>query len=490
MAGTIDKLAQIILPKGRGAKGGRAYTPTFNPRQEILTIPRYREHLDDLFTSRSVNDSRQLLNILVNHDPDVSAAVHSYLTIAESTPVVVAAYDANGELDREGIKMAERILSNLTTTNDYSLGYSPKPSLSEMMTDLRYWILLRGMVAGELVLDKAYLPSEIRMVDSAELEWREAKPGELRPVQKPAGSSEIIDLNVPTFFTSRFHQNPDSAYTYSPFVSAINTVAARQDIINELYRIMQVVGYPRMDIKVLHEIIGSNLPPAMQADPAKKREFIEQEVEKIRQTVSGMTARDAFVHSDAVEAQVINDKNPSAGLQIEKVIEVLDNQNQAALKVMPAVVGRASSLNTASTEARLFALSADALNKSACSFLSKVITLAARLGGYAGKITIYTPPVELRPQLELEPQLTMRASRLKQELSLGIITDDEYHMQMYGRPRPDSAPELSGTGFLEQQKIGVDETQVTPNSDPLGRSLNPDGSQGANSNEVARGETR
>lgn len=488
MAGSIDKLAQIILPKGKGQRDGKSYSPTFNPRDEVLTVPRYREHLEDLFTTRSINDSRQLIDNLVNHDPDVSAAVHSYLTIAESAPLTISAYTAEGELDREGIKMAERILSNLTTTNDYSLGYSPKPSLSEMGTNLRYWILLRGMVAGELVLDKAYMPSEIRMVDPADLEWREAKPGQLRPIQKPTGADVEIDLNVPTFFTSRFHQSPNSAYTYSPFVAAINTVAARQDIINELYRIMQVVGYPRMDIKVLEEIISSNLPPEYQTDPKKKREFIEAEVQKIRATVAGMTARDAFVHSDAVEAQVINDKNPAAGLQIEKVIDVLDNQNQAALKVMPAVVGRSSSLNTASTEARLFALSCDGLNNAVCGFLSKVLTLAARLGGYPGKITVFTPPVELRPHLELEPQLTMRASRLKQDLSLGMITDDQYHMQMYGRPRPDTAPELSGTGFLEQQKVSVDETEVTPNSDPLGRSLNPEGSEGAQSNEVSRGE--
>src|SRR5690606_5530691 len=130
------------------------------------------------------------------------------------------------------------------------------------------------------------------------------------------------------------------------------------------------------------------------------------------------------VHSDAVKAEIINDKNPSAGLQIEKVIEILDNQNQAALKVMPAVVGKSSSGMVASTEARLFALSADALNRVVASLLSKALTLAVRLAGSESRVAATYRSVELRPVLELEPQFTMRASRLRNELSLGTITDD------------------------------------------------------------------
>ena len=78
----------------------------------------------------------------------------------------------------------------------------------------------------------------------------------------------------------------------------------------------------------------------------------------------------------------------------------------------------------------------------------------------------------------------MRASRLKQDLSLGIIGDDEYHLEMYGRIRPEEAPELSGTGFMESSTITVDEEKVTPNSDPLGRSLSPEGSEHARGDDM------
>src|SRR3546814_20095816 len=105
--------------------------------------------------------------------------------------------------------------------------------------------LLRGMVAAELVLDKAFVPSELRLIDPISLEWREAKPGVYRPIQKPAGANTEIDLNIPTFFTSRFHQNPTSIYTFSTLVSAINTITARNTVITSLYRLMRTVAYPR-----------------------------------------------------------------------------------------------------------------------------------------------------------------------------------------------------------------------------------------------------
>src|SRR3546814_20868722 len=123
-----DSIAQILLPKGRGTKGGKGYTPTFNPRDEKIEVPGYQQHLDDLLNSRIANDSRTLLNTLVNHNPDVSSAVHSYLTISGSADLVVAAYDAEGAIDIEGTKLAKIILDNPVTPNDHTVGTSHKPT--------------------------------------------------------------------------------------------------------------------------------------------------------------------------------------------------------------------------------------------------------------------------------------------------------------------------------------------------------------------------
>lgn len=472
---------KILLPKGKGSKGGSSYPPGYNPRTADISAPRFRDHLTDVYSSRQANDSRTLLDNLTVHDPDMSSAMHSYLTIAESAPLEFSAVDVNGDIDPEGIQLARQIVDALTTAYDYTLGYSAKIGLEATCTSLRYMALLRGCCDVELVLDKTYAPTELRIIDGKTIFWRSSKPGLYEPFQKPEGANDEIDLNVPTFFTSRFHQSPTQIYSSSPFVAAINAIAARQEVINELYRIMRVVGYPRLDIKVLEDVIANNAPPVVRGDAAKLRSHVEQEVARIAAAVANIRSDQAFVHSSSTEASIINDKNPGAGMQIQQVIDVLDAQNQSALKVMPAVVGRGSNLQTASTEARLFAMSADALNRIVADVFSQALTLAARLSGYQGRIQAKFRPVEMRPVLELEPQLTMRGARLREELSLGTITDIEYHMQMFGRPPPKGAPELSGTGFLDQAQESA--ADVDPSSgkqdDSLGRSLAPEGGKKA-----------
>jgi hypothetical protein len=170
------------------------------------------------------------------------------------------------------------------------------------------------------------------------------------------------------------------------------------------------------------------------------------------------------------------------------VIEVLDAQNQAALKTMPSVVGKGSNGNVASAESRLFAMNCDSLNRIIATPIEAAVSLAARLAGFQGSIKVGFTPVELRPTMELEAQLTMKQARLQTDLSLGLISDDDYHMWMYQRPRPDAAPELSGTGFQEanaaKAKGGIDPSTASPNGDPLGRDLSGGGQDGVRDNRT------
>jgi hypothetical protein len=249
---------------------------------------------------------------------------------------------------------------------------------------------------------------------------------------------------------------------------------------------MRVVGYPRLDFEVLEEVLMQNAPVTIRQDPVKMREFVDGEIAKIGASVNNIRSDQALVHSSAVKAKVINDKNPGAGMQIEDVIKVLDAQNQAALKVMPAVVGKADGGQVAGTEARLFALGADSLNRCVADTFTQSLTLAGRLAGYQGRIVAVFNAVELRPVLELEPQKVMKSARLKQDLSAGLITDLEYHMEMYGRPPPEGTPELSGTNFLQPNagEANDDVSSVSPNQDSHGRSLAPEGGKSAKSNRT------
>ena len=483
MALAPKSIAQIILPKRRGNDKGTAITSTFDPQNpsQVLTTPTYRDHLDDIFDTRQANDSRELLESLFHHDPDASAAVSAYLTVANTDPVFTV-YDENNEIDREGHVQLAQILSALTQRFDYSKGFLLKPNLRTICESFRYMLLLRGGIGSELVMDKTLVPIEIRNVDLASVDWYEEQAGKYRPVQTTSSGDEI-DLNIPTFFVSFYHRDPTKIYAYSPFVSAINTIAARQQVINDLYRIMQLTGYPRMELTIVEDVLRKNAPADVRADESKMKTWLANRLTEVSGSVTNLRADQAFVHFDSVETGIMNSEGPKQALDARAVIEVLNSSNQSALKTMATIIGRGESgVNTASVEASVFAKNAEELNYPIAEMLSQMLTLALRLQGSTSRVEVKFQKVDLRPELELEPQRVMRQSRLLEALSYGVITDDEFHIKVFNRHRPDSVPELSGTGFYGGSNE-IDVSDTSANSDPMGRSLQPEGSNSARSNQ-------
>ena len=490
MAGNAftNLLGKILLPSKTGGGKGTANTPTFNSsnKDQVLSLPTYREHLSDLYDDRLSSDSKTLIKKLFVNDPDMSSAVNAFLTVANTTPLFIVK-DVNGMVDRAGQQMLNQVLMYLTTRVDYSKGFAYKPDVSEISENWRYMCLLRGACATELVLDKLMGPAELRTVDMGSIQWYEKEPGKYSPVQKAAGGGKDISLDIPTFFVSFFRRDPTSIYTNSPFVSAINTIAARQQVVNDLYRIMQLTGYPRMEVKVLEEVVMKNAPANIKSDGKKLREYMDGQLTSIQGLVSNIRVDQAFIHYDSIEPGILNEKAPGMSMDITGVINTLNAQNQAGLRSMATILGRGESgVNTASVEARIFSMTAEELNEPVAKLWSDVLTLAIRLMGSQSVVHCRFRPVEMRPDLELEPQRVIKATRLKEDLSLGIIDDDEYHLEMYGRLRPDSAPELSGTGFMSKSATAANAENVSPNSDPLGRSVTPEGSKMAKSKQVTK----
>ena len=347
-------------------------------------------------------------------------------------------------------------------------------------------LLLRGMMVAEAIVSKEGVFEAIRLIDPITLEWFERTNGRLTPEQVPTGGGNNISLDVVSVFVSYFRQDPTKAYSNSPFVSAINTVAARQRIINDLYRIMVITGYPRLNIEVLEEVVVKNAPLDIKADPSKLTQYINNTISSITNTLSGLRVDQAFVHTDSIKANVINTSSSGMSLNIEPIIKTLNAQNQAGLRVMATTLGRGESgVNTASVEALLFAKNAEALNQPIAELWQQIFTFILRLTGSTSRVVVKFRPVELRPTTELWAQKVLQQSFLQKELSLGSIDDDDYHLELFGHIRPDSAPILSGTGFNDGGSV-VDAGSISPNADATGRSVSSSADKSAKSNSVKK----
>lgn len=454
MAGFTDlfgKLGEVILPTTTKT-GGKAFTPSYDPQQSSQAISALdtNQHLRDLLSERVSEEDNDLIETLMRYDPDVSAAVSAYLTLS-NTEMRYVARTPEGDIDTDAIEKISLLLNRIAYPVDYSSGFTPARSVKIRNEAFRYMVLKRGAVSAELILDEQFGVQDVRLIDSITLEWYEKKNGYLTPRQKLG--SDDIDLNIPTFYHAKHRQDPSTPYAKSMFVSVINTVYARAQIINDLYNIMQITGYPRMDVKILEEVATRGLPETDKRDPKKRQAWIDRVIGDVTRRFGNVRPDQPIVHTDSVEVDTLNMPNGSAGIDIQPIINVLNAQNQAALKSVATVLGRGETgVNTASVEAMLFSMQAAEINEPLAEMWQNLLTFALRLSGSTSYVQVYFDKPEMRPPNELEPAKVQKQARLQKDLSLGLITDDEYHWEMYNRPKPASAPELSGTRFLDQAK--------------------------------------
>lgn len=459
------KVNQLVLPTTTST-GGAALAPSYDPQQndQVITALETNKHLRNLLDERVSTEDDDLIETLMQYDPDVGAAVGAYLTLS-NTEMRYVARTPEGEIDSDAIEKISTLLSQLSYPVDYSVGFTPARSLKTRNEAFRYMLLKRGSISAELVLDDTFGVLDVRNIDSLTLEWYQKTNGYLTPIQK-VGSDEI-DLNIPTFFHARHRQDPGTPYSKSMFISVINTVYARLQIINDLYNIMQITGYPRMEITVLEEVATRALPEQDKRNPQKRDAFVRRVLSDVTNRFGSVRADQPIVHTDSVEVDTLNTPSGTSGIDIQPVINVLNAQNQAALKSVATVLGRGESgVNTASVESMIFSMQAAEINEPLAEVWSSLLTFALALSGSTSKVQVYFDKPEMRPPNELEPAKVQKQARLLKDLSLGLITDDEYHWEMYNRPKPATAPELSGTGFLDKADESSDSTATAKSNTP------------------------
>jgi hypothetical protein len=473
-------LRPVVIKGKPGPTNGVSTTPTYSPTNTtVLAAPTYRDHLEDIYNTRLASDDRALIERLAITDPDLSSTISAYLSVSSTDPVFEVIGE-DGEYDAAGHEQLLQVIDALTVRSDYSTGFKITPGLAQVADGLKYMMLMRGAGMAELVLDKARLPAEIRIIDTNAVAWKElGYPGQFKPIQKNKDGEEI-SLDLPTIFFRQFQQNPIKIYPRSHFTAAINAIAARETLINTIFSILKTTGVPRLDITIVEEVLMKQVPDAIKQDPVKLTEYRQQLLNNISASFANLTPQQNIIHSDSVTVQFLEQNGSRSGseMQVKQVMDLFNYAAQAAMKTMSTVIGRGDTgVNTSSVESRMFATNCDKLNEVVADMLTQVLTFAMRLTGYSGKVLMYYPDVELRPATELEPQLMAKRSSYLEQLSLGLITDYEYHMEIFRRPPPAGAPALSGTGFM---KAGTaTPTAASPNQDPQGRSLTPAGGNGA-----------
>ena len=406
------------------------------------------------------SDIYSIIDELHRYDPDAANALWAMLRFAE-TPLSIIYKDEKGEFD------ADKTREFNTALKAKWLFSVREPSPEEISSMIIRELFLHGGVGIEIVLDKFKLPLNYVFVHNKDVNWR-WKNSTFVPYQTKTGGGEV-NLDIPTFFFQTLDRQISQATGESPLLTAIQAIDFKRQVIIDIQRVVKRVGYPRIKVTVLEDVMRKHAPADMKSDPKKLATWLKEQKTALATDLKSIKPEDAIVLYDSVDMEYLKN-NVTSSLDFRPLIEILDGQVVSALKSLPSILGKTkgSSQNTASMEAMVYLNTPTYLQRRSEKLLSQIFTMTARLIGYKGFVECKHQAINLRPELELEPQKLAKQSRILQLQSFGHITDSEAAILLGVDHLPKE--ELSGTLFLTGGP-SVDTENISPNSDPLGRSV-------------------
>lgn len=450
-----------IFGKAKGAAPSNPKVVNPDTQEGDVYSPTAFQMYQDVGNLRNLGDQNDVIKQLERYDPDMANAIWATLRFA-STPLNIIFKNDKGEFDAKKTNEFKMLLKAnwLISVND--------PSAEELSDQIMRQLFLYGATGLEVVLNKFKYPTRFVVVKNQLVEWK-MKKGQYVPFQKKPGGNGEINLDIPTFFFQSLDKDPDDAAAESPLLPAIQAIVFKQQVIGDIQRVLKRTGYPRLKVTVLEEVLRKNAPVKVKGDDKKLSKWLADQKQAIGVELAKVKPEDAVVIFDSLAIDTLENKNASS-VDFRPIMEILDGQVVSALKSLPSILGKGTggSQNIASVEAMVFMNTPQYLQKRASKLMSQAYTMTARLAGMKGFVEVYHDPINLRPELELEPQKLAKQNRILQLQSFGLINDSEAALELGIDHLPDEP--LSGTQFLTGGPE-VDTENISPNTDPLGRSI-------------------
>ncbi|MDI1362521.1 hypothetical protein [Methylotenera sp.] len=447
---------KIAPPK---VKAGQQATPSFfktaKPSSAPLPNTDRRLATTDILGTRNQPDTWSVIREMVAASPDLSSAVFAYLRTAITPDYVAVAKNLDGTFNREATVALQQLIVRLNILQDYTDGFSGITGLRACSESLSKELIQYGAMSLELVLGKDRLPRSLVPISITKVKFR-ADDKWLKPFQLIGGVE--VDLDIPTFFYSSLDQDLLNPYASSMLESAIQPVLFSTEFQNDLRRVVKKAIHPRLKAIIDSDKFKKNIPADVASDPDKLVLYMNAVISEIEGKVNGLQPEDALIVFDTLDVSYMTNGNISLDAEYTVLNEIIDAKLATGAKTLPSILGHGSgSQNIASSETLLFMKNSQgAVQGKLNDIYSRALTLALRLYGFDVYAEFTYGDIDLRPASELEAFKSMKQSRILDQLSLGLISDEEAGLAITGSLPPVGAPLLSGTFF--RTTAGADPT--------------------------------
>lgn len=445
-ASALPPIVEPKVPKGpQSQPSASKRTATTKGDQRLSETDRRTANLD-LLSLRAGITTKSTIRDLAKVSPDLSASNWAYQRLVVTRGFRAIAYNQDGTINPEATNLVQQLLARFNYLTDYAAGFSGTSSIHSVAESMTLELRLYGACSLELVLDKTRLPSRLVPISTTQLTFLEDNSGSVYPVQKSAAGE--IPLDIPTFFYESMDQDLLTAYSDSPMEAALQAVLADTEFTNDVRRVIKRALHPRLDVSIDYDKFRKSIPSALLGDDTGLKTYQDNYIGQVEATVNGLEPDDALVHFDAVTFNLLNSGNVTLNKEYETIQAMTDAKMATGTKAPPSVLGHGSgSQNVASTESLLFMRYCEGIQNKVNSIISRALTLGVRLFGKDVYVQFEFDRVDLRPESELEAFRAMRQSRVLEQLSIGLISDEQASLELVGRLPPPGAPKLSGTFF-------------------------------------------
>lgn len=433
------------------------------PRPSVLTAS-----LDRVVELRSRNNDYEAARTVTKYSPEISSAVSLALRMSITDSYTLVGRNLDGQIDRNATLLAHELLRRLTFMGAADGSFGAQQALNSLSETLLLDLIHTGALSLEVALDKARVPASINPIAVKTLVFFE-EDNAFRVAQRIGGVD--IDLDIPTFIYVAMDQVVTEAYPTSMLTAVIQAVLVDLDFNNDIRRVLKRAVLPRMNSIIDSEKFRKMTPPEIAADPEKYIDYQNAAIAAVQGVINGLAPEDALVNFDYVEHKYV-DGGPDAGELIEKVQSVLNAKLVAGSRALPVTLGFAKTSGASSAESLLFLKHCEGLQKKLNEAISRALTVAIRVLGVDCYVEFKYSEPNIKPQEELEAFKAMRQSRLLEQLSLGLLTDDEAAVLLTGHLPPPGMKPLSGTMFAVGKPAAGNPTSNTANA--VERETTPD----------------
>lgn len=472
-SGASSKLApQPILPRKLANKAKSVGAASGTDKGQDISNNRTVYINQSVKALRDQNRPVAALRELARVDGTVGSAIFNFVEIAHTSFKVWAFDAATHQPLPEATMVARTILSRFDTVYDYTLGFADKPTIRMALEQMLLETVLGNGFGCELVLDKSLLPDRLQVSNYDSLTWVSQGDGLRYPKQQ--GNDGEVELNIPNFFVGELHLSPAFAYATPMLEPAINDSFFFREFIEDMRRTVRRAANPRLAAKLITEKIIEACPLDVKMNPTKMRDWLDARRAEVEAVLSDLEPEDALTFWDSVEIDAI--KMAGEKQDFVPLLNAISGLQATNLKAPPSILGLRleGSQSLSNTESMVFLKVAASIRKPVEDVMSRALTLGVRLYGQNAYVVFEFDPIDLRPENEVEAFRVMRQSRILEQLSLGLISDDEAFIQLGLEYSPAGYKPLSGTMFYKADASAEQASKASPNSDPQGKALQSD----------------